>query len=235
MSASWQGEQGMARINLARRAEIGREKRGRTRVAILDAARAIYEGAEPGAITVESVTEKAGVAKGTFYVHFPDLAALEAELGVTLIAEMDERLQPARLAIAEPLARFATALAIMLLDLTRSPAASRLAARAVAGIPYVGTQIHRRLREDLDSASADGALAFAEPELAVTFAAGIFIHITNEIAASRLTASALEAVLAATLRAIAAPHINAANLAADAMSRAEAFAARQYNQDEQET
>jgi AcrR family transcriptional regulator len=215
----------MARINLARRAEIGREKRHRTRAAILDAARAAYASGLPGAITVESLMAEAGLAKGTFYVHFPDLPALEAELGAALIAALDDRLQPARLAIADPLARFATAMAIMLQDLTRSPETSRLAGRALAGIPYVGTQIHRRVREDIDAACAAGTLAFAEPELAVTLAAGIFIHVVGEIAAGRFGPSGLEAVLAATLRAIAASHINAARLAADAVSRAQELAA----------
>jgi AcrR family transcriptional regulator len=214
----------MARINLARRAEIGREKRLRTRAAILEAARVAYASGASGTVTVESVMAEAGLAKGTFYVHFPDLPALEAELGAALVAALDERLQPARLAIADPLARFATAMAIMLRDLTRSPETSRLAGRALAGIPYVGTQIHRRVREDIDAACGAGMLAFAEPELAVSLAAGIFIHVVGEIAASRIGAPALEAVLAATLRAVAAPHINVIRLAADAVSRAQELA-----------
>jgi AcrR family transcriptional regulator len=213
----------MAEINLARRAEIGREKRGRTRGVILEAARAAYAGTSPGAVTVESVMQQAGLAKGTFYVHFPDLPALEAELGDTLIEALDEQLQPARLAVAEPLARFATGMAIMLHDLTRSPAAARLAARAAAGIPHFGKQVYRRLREDLDAACTAGDLAFAAPELAVTVASAIFVRTVSEIAASRLAAAALEQILAATLRAIAAPHVDAARLATEAMSRARTF------------
>jgi AcrR family transcriptional regulator len=93
----------MSRVNLARRAELGSAKWARTRAAILDAARLCY-GAGP--VTVDAVMqEAAGLAKGTFYVHFEDLASLEKELGAALIAELDEQLQPARLAVSDPLTR----------------------------------------------------------------------------------------------------------------------------------
>jgi AcrR family transcriptional regulator len=67
----------MARVSLERRAAIGEAKRARTRAAILEAARACY--ADPGTspATVEAVTQAAGLAKGTFYLHFRDLQALE--------------------------------------------------------------------------------------------------------------------------------------------------------------
>ncbi|MEK1895865.1 MAG: TetR family transcriptional regulator, partial [Rhizobium sp.] len=84
----------MARVNLERRAAIGEAKRARTRAAILEAARACYAAPEPVSATVDAVTQAAGVAKGTFYLHFRDLPALEAELGETLIAELSERLEP---------------------------------------------------------------------------------------------------------------------------------------------
>jgi AcrR family transcriptional regulator len=101
----------MARVSLARRAEIGSARRARTRAAILDAARKCYAA---GPVTVDAVMREAGLAHGTFYVHFEDLASLEAELGAELIAELDERLQPARLAVSDPLTRLATATTILL-------------------------------------------------------------------------------------------------------------------------
>jgi AcrR family transcriptional regulator len=122
------------RVNLARRAEIGAAKRARTRAAILDAARECYAA---GPVTVDAVVHAAGLAKGTFYVHFEDLAALEGELGATLIAELDERLQPARLAVSDPLMRIATAVTILLRSLAAEPSSARLAAHATPNIPGV--------------------------------------------------------------------------------------------------
>ena len=84
----------MARVNLERRAEIGLAKRNRTRAAILEAARACYSAAKAAPVTVDAVMQAAGLAKGTFYVHFEDLGALEAALGEALTEEHDRRLQP---------------------------------------------------------------------------------------------------------------------------------------------
>src|SRR5262245_65775201 len=99
----------MARVNLERRAEIGLEKRSRTRATILEAARACYATPKTAPVTVDAVMQAAGLAKGTFYVHFADLSALETELGETLTDELDRRLQPARLAADHSLTRLATA------------------------------------------------------------------------------------------------------------------------------
>ena len=134
----------MARVNLTRRAEIGSAKRARTRAAILDAARECYAA---GPMTVDAVMQAAGLAKGTFYVHFEDLAALEAELGAELIAELDERLQPARLAASDPLTRLATATTLLLRYLAAEPARALLAARGAADLPGVSQAVHVRMRK----------------------------------------------------------------------------------------
>ena len=133
----------MAQVNLARRAEIGLAKRNRTRAAILEAARACYAAPKAAPVTVDAVMQAAGLAKGTFYVHFADLGALEGALGEALTEELDRRLQPARLAADHPLTRAATALTVLLRDLARSPAQARLVARAAAEIPDVATPCRR--------------------------------------------------------------------------------------------
>src|SRR5512134_495 len=124
----------MARVNLERRAQIGLAKRARTRAAILKAARACYAAQNGTPVTVEAVMQATGLAKGTFYVHFEDLAALEAELGETLIQEMDARLQPARLARDHPLARLSTAITILLRDLASVRTQARLVVRAAVTV-----------------------------------------------------------------------------------------------------
>ena len=58
----------MARIDLARRAQIGRDRRARTR-------RALYALTPIEAVTVDDLVGEA-VAKKTFYVHFDGLAEL---------------------------------------------------------------------------------------------------------------------------------------------------------------
>ena len=60
----------MATIDPIRRAEIGREKRARTRSRLVAAAKSLFARSAVEAVTVDEVEKEAGVAKGTFYFHF---------------------------------------------------------------------------------------------------------------------------------------------------------------------
>ena len=155
----------MARVNLERRAEIGLAKRTRTRAVILQAARTCYAAETAAPVTVDSVMQAAGLAKGTFYVHFQDLTALEAELAGALIEELDESLQPARLAADHPLTRLATGVTILLRDLASAPARARLVGRVVSAVPGVGGAVQAHLREDLAEVSSAGLLAMRSVDL----------------------------------------------------------------------
>src|SRR5271168_1721639 len=211
----------MAQVNLARRAEIGSAKRARTRAAILDAARECYAA---GPVTVDAVMQAAGLAKGTFYVHFEDLAALEAELGATLIAELDERLQPARLAMSDPLIRFATATTILLRDLAAQPARARLAARAAADIPGVSQAVHVRMREDLAAALAAGCLALPSSDLAARIVSAIFLQAVRDLGLGWIDARTVPHIVGAVLRAIGCTPDDAAARTAEAARNADKFA-----------
>lgn len=222
----------MARVNLERRAEIGLAKRNRTRASILEAARRCYAAPTPAPVTVDAVMQAAGLAKGTFYVHFEDLATLDAELGETLTEELDRRLQPARLAADHPLTRLATAVTVLLRDLARSPARARLVARAAAAIPNVVNAMQAHLRQDLADAHAAGLLAVAPIELAARFVTAINRQAAQDLAEGRIDDTAIPDIVRATLRAIgcapreAIKHADAAELHADGSGRRSAFPRR---------
>ena len=211
----------MARVNLARRAEIGSAKRARTRAAILDAARGCYAA---GPLTVDAVTQAAGLAKGTFYVHFTDLASLEAELGAALIAELDERLQPARLAASDPLNRLATATTILLRYLAATPARARLAARAATDIPGVGQAVLVRMGEDLAAAQAAGRLALSSSDIAARIVSAMFLQAARDFGLGRMDARAVPDIVRAILRADGCAPDDAAGRAAEAARNADGFA-----------
>jgi AcrR family transcriptional regulator len=192
----------MARVNLERRAEIGLAKRNRTRAAILEAARACYAAPKAAPVTVDAVMQAAGMAKGTFYVHFEDLAALEAELGEILTDELDRRLQPARVTADHPLTRLATALTVLLRDLARSPTRARLVARAASAIPDVVNAMQAHLRQDLADAHAAGGLAISSVELAARIVTAISRQAAQDLADKRIDDSAVPDIVRAILRAM---------------------------------
>lgn len=213
----------MARVNLERRAEIGREKRARTRAAILEAARACYSDAGGTPITIESVTQAAGVAKGTFYVHFSDLAALEADLGDAIIHELADRHESARQAVADPLDRMATAAAIFLHDLAASPAQARLVARAIVALPDVAKAVQGRLRGDLSEAQLAGDLSLNSLDLAVRIVVAMVQQAAMLSGDGKLDADAIPELLRAILRALGCTPENAAERTRIATANADHF------------
>jgi AcrR family transcriptional regulator len=192
----------MVRVNLERRAEIGLEKRNRTRAAILEAARTCYAAPRGAAVTVDAVMQHAGMAKGTFYVHFEDLAALETELGAALTEEIDRRLQPARLSASHPLTRLATASTVLLRDLARSPAQARLVARAAAAIPNVANAMQAHLRQDLADAEAAGLLGVAPVELAARLVTAMSRQAAQDLAEAKIDKASIPEIVRAILRAV---------------------------------
>jgi AcrR family transcriptional regulator len=204
----------MARVNLARRAEIASAKRARTRAAILEAAQQCYASGRP--VTVDAVMQAAGLAKGTFYVHFDDLASLEAELGTALIAELDERLQPARRALSDPLNRLATAIMILLRYLAAAPARARLAAHFAVDVPTVSQAVLVRMREDLAAAQAAGRLVLPSSDLAARIIAAISLQAARDLGTGRIDAKTVPDIVRAILRAIGCAPDDAAERAAEA-------------------
>ena len=92
----------MAKIDLARRAEIGREKRAKTRAQIVGAGLMLLAERPPEALTIDNIVEAAGVAKGTFYYHFQSIEELVAAVGAELADSFDELLAPSRLDEVQP-------------------------------------------------------------------------------------------------------------------------------------
>src|SRR3954467_4468797 len=116
----------MAKIDLTPRAEIGREKRARTRAQIVEAGAMLLAERPLEALTVDAVVEAAGVAKGTFYYHFQSIDELAAAVGDSLAKTFDDMLAPARLAMKDPVGRMSFAFTQFLNKAIADPAWARL-------------------------------------------------------------------------------------------------------------
>src|SRR6185295_7353811 len=116
----------MAAIDLARRAEIGREKRARTRAQIVEAGAQLLSERPLEALTIDAVVEAAGVAKGTFYYHFQSMDELAAAVGAKLADSFDELLAPSMHEKRDPIARLSFAFAKFLEKAIADPPWARL-------------------------------------------------------------------------------------------------------------
>ena len=191
----------MAKIDLARRAEIGREKRARTRAQIVEAGATLMAERPFEALTVDAVVDAAGVAKGTFYYHFQSLEELAAAVGEKLGESFDELLAPARLGLRDPIARLSFAFTQFLEKAIADPVWARLVVQSAQAPTEFARSVRAHLKTDLSEARAQGRLTLQDIELAADIVFGIWLQVTRGTlqrqAAPDLVGRALDAVLRA--------------------------------------
>jgi len=191
----------MAKIDLARRAEIGRERRARTRAQIVEAAATLLAERPPEALTVDAIVEAAGVAKGTFYYHFQSINELVAAVGAKLGESLDELLTPARIELHDPIERLSFAFTQFLERAISDTDWARLVVQSILAPAEFGRGIRANLKADIAEAIGQGRVTVRDVELAADIVIGIWLQITRGIlergARPELTRQALEAVLRA--------------------------------------
>ena len=194
----------MAKVDLARRAEIGQERRARTRARISDAAARLLAERSPEALTVDAVVEAAGVAKGTFYYHFDSLEELFAAVGERLAETFDEMLAPARLGLLNPIARISFAFSQLLEKATADPFWARLLVQSLQAPTEFARSVRANLKADLMEAKAQDQLALQDVELAADIIIGVSLQVTRGTFQRRPPVDLSRQALDAVLRAIGA-------------------------------
>lgn len=191
----------MANINLERRAEIGREKRARTKAQLIAAAKALFSKRPWELITIDEVVKEAGVAKGTFYTHFNDLDELAAAVADELIYAFDDLIQPDRLSFSDPLERVAFGCDAFLEQCLSDRGWASLASRMASSHPAVGRVVRGRLMEDLREALGEQAKATTTLQLAVEAVIGVALQVAAAIGEGRfddrVRPEAVQCILAA--------------------------------------
>jgi AcrR family transcriptional regulator len=171
----------MAKIDLIRRAEIGREKRAKTRALILEAGAILLAERPPEALTVDAVVDAAGVAKGTFYYHFQSISELAAAVGVMLSESFDQILTPARLELRDPIARLAFGFTQFLEKARSDHVWARLVVQSAQSPTEFGRGVRENLKADLAEAISQGRLTVRDIELAADIVMGIVLQVMRSM------------------------------------------------------
>jgi AcrR family transcriptional regulator len=191
----------MAKVDLARRAEIGRERRERTRTLIVDAGTILMAQRPREAITVDAVVEAAGVAKGTFYYHFQSIDELAAAVGARLSKSFDELLTPARLELRDPIERLSFGFTQFLERAISDADWARLVVQTSQSAAEFDLSVRASLKADLAEAILQGRVSVRDTELGADIVLGIWLQVTRGIlvrgARPELTRQAVDAVLRA--------------------------------------
>ena len=192
----------MAKINPIRRAEIGREKRARTRAELVAAANSLFARQAVESVTVDDVVREAAVAKGTFYVHFDGLDGLTAAVAQELVQSFDEMLQSDRLSLDDPALRIAFGCSSFIDKALNDPRWASLVARMATADPKGGELLRGRIFEDLQQFSNNlpdgGPCAHLNLEIVV----GIMLQLMRAFGERRLSSLDRDAAISAILRAI---------------------------------
>lgn len=167
----------MAKIDPAKRAEIGRAKSARTREQILGAARLLYARQAVESVTVDDVVREAGVAKGTLYVHFKNIEAVQMVVADELTQTFVDLLQPRRAIFEHPVERIADGCRTFLHQATLNPTWGGLVARYAWSFPTVGSAARGLLAEDLREAARRGLITEISPDLGSAIVVGIVLQV----------------------------------------------------------
>ena len=193
------------KVDLARRAQIGQERRARTRAQLIEAANKLIARQAVESITIDDIVKEAGVAKGTFYVHFEDMHALVVAVADGLIEIFDELLQPQRQSLADPFARIAFGCASFIERAIENPGWASVVGRMASSYPSIGRVARERLGEDLNELAALRPDEFAlEPAIVMEAIVGALLQVLGAISNGRLDAAQGRAALDPVLRATGA-------------------------------
>jgi AcrR family transcriptional regulator len=195
----------MSKIDLARRAEIGRERRARTRAQILRAAAVLLAERPLAAVTVDRVVEAAGVAKGTFYYHFQSMDELAVAVGLELAESFDAVLAPSLGELRDPLARLSLAFERFLDKAIADPAWTRLVVQSAHAPADFGPGIRAHLEVDIVQLIADKRIAVENAHLAADMVMGMWLQIAGGTLERQPAEGLTEQAQAAMLRALGVP------------------------------
>ena len=196
----------MLKIDLERRAEIGREKRAKTRALIVEAAETLLADRPAGSLTVDAVVEAADVAKGTFYYHFQNIDDLTAAVGAKLGESFDNLLTPARLSMSDPILRMSFAFTEFVEKAIADPLWAQLVVRSAQAPTGFVLSVRANFKADLAEAAAQGRLVMQDLDLAADIGLGILLGVMRGTIQRRAAPDLVRQSLDAAIRAIGVLH-----------------------------
>ena len=127
-------------------------KKLETRQRLLDSAESLFHEQGYRSTTVEEITERADVAKGTFFNYFPSKDALLAELSLWGTSKLSRIMDPDQGAPTSPLARIRLLFAHLHEKAGRNPRLTHhMFAARLCGSPPPSYQVRHRLTDLLAS------------------------------------------------------------------------------------
>ena len=163
-----------AEVRGSRRAE-------RTRGALIAAGRRLFCDRPIDAVTVDTIVQMAGVAKGSFYNHFADRETLVRAISAEIRAGVELAIDRANTDIKDPARRVARACCIYLRFALDEPERAGFLVRIHSGHTSLEAPLNRGLVDDISQGLATGRFRVATLQAGVLYVLGV-----NQIALAQI-------------------------------------------------
>jgi AcrR family transcriptional regulator len=182
------------------RTRVGRERRARTRLRIVEAALRVFAEKGPDAPVIEDFIQAAEVARGTFYNHFRTTEELLTATSNWLENDLMTAIETVNGRIEDPVQRLATGIRLWL-HLSRGDA---VFCAFLVRSRFRGRIVERHLGRDLGGGLESGRLAAPSLELARDLVVGAVREAQVRMMGSRVSQGYPEDVARLILRALRA-------------------------------
>jgi len=204
----------LAQVDLTRRAEIGRQKRARTRAGIIETALRVVAERGFDAPTIDEFVDAAQVARGTFYNYFETREELLAAVAAHVVDEIDSALLPIYASTDDPARRMSVALRHFTIKSRERPDWGWLIVRM---IPIRGGPLSEEMRkgvlQDLTSGKRSGRFKIASVEAALAFGMGTLMMSIRTALSSPVPTDFAESMASMLLQGYGVPAREASRLA----------------------
>jgi AcrR family transcriptional regulator len=111
------------------------------------------------AITINEIVQRAGVAKGSFYNHFPDKETLAATVSSLILVEVEERVRKSNENVTDPAYRLVRGMCTHMQLAVSDPRRATIMLRGHDWVNAGDHQLHKSVSEDVSAGIASGRFA----------------------------------------------------------------------------
>jgi AcrR family transcriptional regulator len=172
----------------------------RTRIAIENAAIALFAKNPVDAVPIDDIVRAANVAKGTFYVHFADKRTLVDALAITIRTEVEPIIADANTGYSDPAMRLARGISVYVRFALDHKDRALLLGRIDDSQMSASAELNRGVVSDLKFGLSNGRFSFESIDWAIMFVASAARVIV--LAATRAEHSAAAAIMARQMTAM---------------------------------
>jgi AcrR family transcriptional regulator len=194
-------------------------RRERTRDSIIAATAKLMSERSIDGLSIDDITQAAGVAKGTFYNHFPDKDSLARDIGRDVREQSEAAIAALNAEVEDPVMRIARGMCFYARVAVIDPVRASLMAQFMPQDLNAYLSHGSGLGGDIAKGIAAGRLRVATRDSATTFVVGAGAALILRLLADRNTATAVmftQQIVSLTLRGLGLGAEDADRLAAQA-------------------